>query len=281
MPSRFMLLTALTMLAFAGNSLFCRLALVEGSIDALSFTGIRLSSGAAMLCALVLLRRQTVLGRGNWASATALLVYAAGFSWAYIQLSAAAGALILFAAVQATMVGYALAHGERFGLRQSGGVLIAATGLVVLLLPGWQAPSLAAAAVMGVAGMAWGMYSLRGRGVPDPLGETAGNFLRATPLALAIMWLGGPVLEAQPSGVLYALASGVLTSGLGYALWYAVVPRLQASTAAMVQLSVPVIAAVGGVLLLGEALTLRLVLSGLAVLGGIAIFIGARARSRG
>lgn len=277
-PSSVALFTALAMLAFAGNSLLCRLALAGGSIDALSFTGIRLASGAGVLAALVLMRRGSLSRSGNWVSALALLVYAVGFSWAYINLSAAAGALILFGAVQATMMGAALYQGERFGSRQTLGVVIAATGLVVLLLPGWQAPPLLAALVMALAGVAWGVYSLRGRGVPDPLRETAGNFLRATPLAVAMALLGGLSLRTQPVGVLYALASGVLTSGLGYALWYLVLPRLQAATAAMVQLSVPVVAAVGGVLLLAEPITLRLTLSGMAVLGGIAIFIISRAR---
>lgn len=276
-PLYLSLFTALAMLAFAGNSVLCRLALADGSIDALSFTWIRLVSGAAILAVLVWMRRGALRGAGNWVSALALLAYAAGFSWAYLHLTAAAGALLLFGAVQATMMGAALYQGERFSAPQTVGVLIAATGLLALLLPGWQAPPLLAAVVMGLAGVAWGVYSLRGRGVPDPLRQTAGNFLRAAAIALMAALASGFAVQAQPIGVVYALASGALTSGLGYALWYLVLPGLSSSTSAMVQLSVPVLAAIGGVALLAEPLSLRLTLSGLAVLGGIALFIRRRA----
>ena len=266
-------LTLLTMLAFAGNSLLCRVALRETAIDAASFTTIRLVSGALVLWLIATWLRRGKSGDGNWISAAALFAYAAAFSFAYLELTAATGALILFGAVQATMIGRGLAGGERFAPLQVVGLVLALAGLVGLLLPGLSAPPLGGSLLMLGAGIAWGVYSLRGRGAGDPTRVTAGNFLRAVPLAavLSIATLSGASLD--PAGVGYAIASGALASGVGYAIWYSVLPALKATHAATVQLSVPVIAAIGGVLFLAEALSLRLVLASIAILGGIALVI--------
>ncbi len=276
--SRPVVLTVLAMLAFAGNSLLCRAALQHTSIDAATFTSVRLATGAVTLAVLVALRRSGPAWRaGNWPSAAALCVYAAGFSLAYVSLTAATGALLLFGAVQATMIGHGLYRGERLRPLPLAGLVMAFAGMGALLLPGLSAPPLGAAALMMVAGMAWGVYSLRGRSGGDPTDTTAGNFLRATPLALlvSVATLGQAAWDWPGLG--YAAASGALASGVGYALWYAALPSLRATQAATVQLSVPVIAAVGGVALLGEPLTLRLSLASIAILGGIALVIRDRA----
>lgn len=282
MPSlRIIALTALTMLAFAGNSLLCRLALQETAIDPASFTSIRLASGALLLWLVVRCGRSGRSGRsgrGDWRSAGALFAYAAGFSFAYLSLTAATGALLLFAAVQATMIGAALWRGERLLRLQVVGLLLALAGLVGLLLPGLAAPPPAGALLMLGAGVAWGVYSLRGAGASHPTLVTAGNFLRAALLALLPSLLLWPRLSLDGAGVGYAIASGALASALAYAIWYAVLPALTATRAASVQLSVPVLAALGGVVLLGEPLTLRLVLASLAILCGIALVLRGRFR---
>ncbi|WP_411877644.1 DMT family transporter [Polaromonas sp. YR568] len=265
-------LTAMAMLAFAANSLLCRAALKHTAMDAASFTTLRLVSGALMLWLLVKLKSGGT-GRGSWLSGLALFVYAAGFSFAYSSLPAASGALLLFGAVQATMVAHGVWAGERFRGWQLAGLLLAFGGLVGLLLPGLSAPPLFGAALMLAAGVAWGVYSLRGRGQGDPARVTAGNFLRAAPMAVVLSLLTISHVSLDGAGVALALASGVLTSAVGYVIWYAALPALKASSAATVQLSVPVIAALGGVLLLGEAITLRLVLASVAILGGIALVI--------
>ncbi len=270
------LLTVLAMLAFAANSVLCRLALRDGAIDPATFTVIRLVSGALVLWAIVRIRSPQVPGRGNWPSALALLAYAAGFSFAYLDLTAATGALLLFGAVQATMTGAGLARGERFAAVQVAGLALAAGGLVWLLLPGLDAPPVIAATLMLAAGVAWGIYSLRGRAAGDPTAVTAGNFLRAAPLSLLLLPLAWT--SPLPSGVLMAIASGALASGVGYAIWYSALPRLRASSAATVQLSVPLLAAIAGIVLLGEPPTLRLALAGVAILGGIALVVLPRAR---
>ncbi len=271
--ARVVALTSLTMIAFAGNSVLCRIALKDTSIDAASFTTIRLISGAMMLWLIVQMRSGTRSGRGNWSSALALIVYAIAFSYAYVSLSTASGALLLFGAVQATMIGYGIWTGERLRRLQLLGLLLAFGGLVGLFLPGLTAPPLVGSLLMLSAGVAWGVYSLRGKGAGDPTRVTAGNFMRAVPVtvALSVFTLGSASVDA--AGVWYAVASGALASGMGYALWYTVLPALKATHAATVQLSVPVIAAVGGVLFLGEPITLRLTLASTAILGGIALVI--------
>lgn len=311
---RLWLLTALTMLAFAANSLLCREALVSGSIDAASFTLVRMVSGALVLMMLAFMQSRTARApesiqdsnskqasdpkqvpkrarlAGNWRSALALLGYAAAFSFAYLSLTAATGALLLFGAVQATMIGYGLWAGERPNRLQLFGMLLALLGLGWFLLPGVAAPDSVGALLMLLAGVCWGVYSLLGRGAASPLYATAGNFVRSVPLALLLYGViaavgmasqgeivgqgeGSEIFSVSAIGVLYGIGSGAIASGLGYALWYAVLPRLEATTAATVQLSVPIIAAFGGLLLLDEPLSLRLTLCSTAVLGGIALVV--------
>lgn len=280
---RLALLTALAMLAFAANSLLCRIALRDGHIDAASFTAIRLFGGALALWLIVRLRRRgpAVPPAGNLPSALALFLYAAGFSWAYLQLSAATGALLLFGAVQASMILWGLWRGERLALGQVCGLLLAGAGLGVLLLPGVSAPALLPALAMLLAGVAWGVYSLRGRGVGDATAHTAGNFLRSLPLAVLLGLVGLPRAHLDGAGVLYALLSGALASGVGYALWYAVLPALRATQAATVQLSVPLITALLAVLLLGEPFSARLLLASALLLGGVAwVLLGRQAAAR-
>ena len=261
------------MVAFAGNSLLCRMALTATSIDAASFTTIRMVSGALTLWCIVRARRGSVEGKGSWPSALALFAYAAAFSFAYLTLTAATGALLLFGAVQATMIAWGLRSGDRFGPWQIAGLACAIAGLVGLLLPGLSAPPLVGAALMLSAGVAWGIYSLRGRGAGDPTRVTAGNFMRAAAFSGALSLAMLPAVSIDAAGALYAIASGALASGLGYVSWYSALTHLSASVAATVQLSVPAIAAAGGVLLLGEELTVRLVLASAAILGGIALVI--------
>ena len=270
---RIFALTLLAMLAFAGNSLLCRIALSHTSIDAATFTTVRLASGALMLVLLARPWRKSPAGKGNWLSALALFAYAAGFSLAYLSLTAATGALLLFGAVQATMVGHGLCKGERLCAAQLAGMALAAGGLLGLLLPGLQAPPLQEALLMLGAGVAWGVYSLRGRGAGDPLRVTAGNFLRAAPIAVLLSVATAGSLSPDPLGIAYAVASGALASGIGYALWYSALPSLSATGAATVQLSVPIIAAIGGIVFLDEAASLRLLLAATAILGGIALVI--------
>jgi drug/metabolite transporter (DMT)-like permease len=271
--TRIIFLTSLAMLAFASNSLLCRVALKLTSIDAASFTAVRLLSGALVLWLVVRFRGGHSSAAGNWLSALALFAYAAGFSFAYVSLPAATGALLLFGAVQTTMIGYGVWNGERLRGAQLVGFILAFGGLAGLLVPGLSAPPLVGAVLMLCAGAAWGVYSLRGRGAGDPTRVTAGNFLRAAPMAvvLSLLMLRGLSLDA--AGVWYAVASGALTSGIGYVIWYTALPGLKATQAAIVQLSVPVIAALGGIIFLAESVSLRLVLASVAILGGIALVI--------
>ena len=271
---RIIVLTSLAMIAFAGNSLLCRAALKHTGIDAASFTTIRLISGALTLWLVVSISRGTQTGRGNWLSAFALFAYAAGFSFAYVSLPAATGALLLFGAVQATMIGHGIWAGERLLRLQLAGLVLALAGLVGLLLPGLSAPPAFGSLLMLGAGVAWGVYSLRGKkSGGDPTRVTAGNFLRAVPIAAALSVLMVDRTSLDSAGFWYAVSSGALASGIGYAIWYTALPALKAAKAATVQLSVPVIAALGGIVFLGEPLTLRLVLSSVAILGGIALVI--------
>lgn len=276
---RLWLLVAAAMLAFAGNSVLCRLALRDGGIDAASFTSLRLVSGALVLWLIVRLRGGARTG-GDMLSAFALFVYAAGFSFAYLSLSTGTGALILFGAVQATMIGRGLLAGERLSPVQWCGLALAMAGLVGLLLPGVSAPPVVGALLMLAAGIAWGAYSLRGRGAGDATAKTAGNFLRAVPFALVLSVIMLRDVHADTVGIACAIVSGALTSGIGYAVWYTALPQLRATSAATVQLSVPALAAIAGIVLLGEAPTWRLVLATLAILGGIAMVVRVRSRAR-
>ncbi|GAB3502974.1 DMT family transporter [Curvibacter fontanus] len=270
---RLIAITALALFAFAGNSLLCRAALQHTPIDAASFTTIRMVSGALTLWLLVQFTRREAAGRGSWPSALALFAYAAAFSFAYVSLPAGTGALLLFGSVQTGMIGWGLFKGERFSTVQWGGLLLALAGLLGLLLPGLSAPPLGAALLMVTAGLAWSVYSLRGRGAGDPTRVTAGNFVRTVPVALFMSLLFMNSAQVDTAGALYAVASGAITSGLGYAIWYTGLPHLKATSAATLQLSVPVIAAMGGIAWLGEPLTLRLLLASAAILGGIALVI--------
>lgn len=284
-PLRIVLLVAVAMLAFAGNSLLCRMALKHTAIDPASFTSMRLLTGACMLWLVVRLEggpraavKLGVWGAGNWWSAGALFVYAAGFSFAYVSMTAATGALLLFGSVQATMIGYGVVQGERLRVPQLAGLVLALAGLVALMLPGLTAPPWPSALSMVAAGVAWGVYSLRGKlvktkGVSSATQVTAGNFLRAVPMALGLSLVMAPQWVYDRNGLLLAAVSGALASGLGYAIWYHALPALKATQAATVQLSVPVVAALGGVMLLGEVITPTLVLASCAILGGIALVI--------
>jgi len=287
MRSRILLLTSLAMIAFASNSLLCRLALKQTGIDAASFTFFRILSGALALGFIVKIRRAPKNPRpflsshafpptaGNWTSAFALFLYAAAFSFAYSQLTAGTGALLLFGAVQATMIFWALRKGERLRAIQIVGFIAAVAGLIVLVLPGISAPPLLSSILMLAAGVAWGIYSLRGKSAHDAIAATTGNFLRATPFAAAIFIIMLTRVDLDRAGIVYAIISGAITSGLGYVIWYSVLSDsergLGRTAAATVQLSVPVLTATGGILLLHEPLTLRYVLASVAVLGGIAL----------
>jgi drug/metabolite transporter (DMT)-like permease len=274
-------LTAVAMLAFAANSLLCRLALQRGEIDPVSFAGIRLVSGAIMLAVIVRFRSERPApGHADWLAAAMLFAYVAFFSFAYLTLSAGTGALILFGAVQLTMFSVGLRSGEKFGSVAWLGLALAVAGLVYLVSPGVAAPPLVGAALMAIAGVAWGVYSLRGRGVADPLTATAGNFARAAPLALLLSasFIINARAYANEAGIALAIASGALTSGIGYVIWYAALSKLSAMRAATVQLSVPLIAAFGGVAFLSEAITPRLAAASATILGGIAMVLISKSR---
>lgn len=279
--ARVLTLTLLAMLAFAGNSLLCRVALRDTTIDPATFSSVRIVAGAVVLGLIARVRNagpNLKSGGGSWASALALFGYVAAFSFAYVSLPAATGALLLFGSVQATMIGFSLAQGERLRPRQILGLCCALGGLVGLLLPGLAAPPWLGSALMLAAGFAWGIYSLRGRrggvaGASDPTQTTAENFLRAVPFTLALSAIALPWMSFDVTGVIYALISGALASGVGYAIWYTALRGLSGTQAATVQLIVPVLAASGGILLLGERPTERLAIAALAILGGIWLMI--------
>lgn len=278
MPSpRTLSLTMAAMLAFAANSVLCRLALAKAGLDPLAFTLIRLASGAVMLTLLLAVRsksRGSFQVSGNWRAAMALLIYAATFSLAYVSLPAGSGALLLFGAVQVTMIVRGLMLGHALKPGQWLGLVLALGGVAVLVSPGVSAPSPAGAFLMILSGIAWGFYSLLGLKSGDALAATTGNFLRASPIALGLALLLGHLAGIGGEGLLYAVLSGAVASGLGYALWYAALTGLTPHQAASVQLSVPVITALGATATLGEDITLRLILASLAVLGGIALVVG-------
>jgi drug/metabolite transporter (DMT)-like permease len=273
---RTLLATAFALAAFAANSILCRLALAPNSagadrIDPATFTSIRLVSGAIVLALIVALHaRRKANEAGDWVSGAMLFLYAVAFSFAYLGLTAGTGALILFGSVQATMLGVTIVGKQRPSPRQWIGLALAVGGLVYLLAPGLSAPPLDRALLMTVAGVAWGVYSLRGRTVSEPVLATAGNFLRAAPFALIVSVAFFASTKVTAHGALLALTSGAITSGLGYVIWYTALPALGATRAAIVQLLVPVLAAVGGVVLLSETLTERLVIAAAVTLSGVA-----------
>lgn len=291
-----LLFTCIAMIAFAANSLLARAALSAGAIDGVSFTAVRLVAGAVTL--VVLLRfqrrgsyfdaaggsRRDDAAFGSWASGFALFAYAIAFSLAYLRLGAATGALILFSSVQFSMIAWGLLHGHRPIVREVAGLVIAAVAFAWLLAPGAATPDLAGAVLMTASGIAWGVYSLRGRGSRNPLADTAGNFVRAVPFGLLMLVLSasafaGPELtglKLTGRGTVLAIVSGAVTSGLGYAIWYRALPSLSPMHAATVQLTVPILAALGAVAFLSETLTLRLVVASVVILGGVAVSILSR-----
>jgi drug/metabolite transporter (DMT)-like permease len=282
-----LLLTTVALVAFASNSILCRLALGAREIDAASFTLVRLLSGAStlLLVRAAVARRAapktvTTATSGPWVPAALLFIYAAPFSFAYIRLSAGTGALILFACVQATMLIGAIRSGERFQWLEGIGLAIALAGLTYLVSPGLSAPSPLGSALMATAGVSWGLYSLRGRGSVDPLGDTTLNFIWALPLALLVSLVAVRGTHLSARGIALATASGALASGLGYTIWFAALRGLTAIRAATVQLTVPVLAAAGGVLLLQESVTVRLVVSAALILGGVGLALAGRVRAR-
>jgi drug/metabolite transporter (DMT)-like permease len=268
--------TALALVAFAANSIICRMALGDETIDAASFASIRLASGALVLMLIVGVQGKSPGQKhpGSWASAGMLFLYAVTFSFAYVSLSAGTGALILFGAVQATMILGGLWQGERLRRAEWCGLVIALFGLIYLLLPGWKAPSLSGGILMATAGIAWGVYSLRGRGVSHPIAITADNFLRSVPMVLVVSVVAVSSMTISAKGVILAALSGGVTSGLGYVAWYSALRELTATRAAVAQLLVPVIAATGGVVILSEQVSLRLIVSAIMIIGGVgAIFL--------
>lgn len=282
-PSRTVLLTVLAMLAFAANSVLCRLALGQGSIDAVGFTEIRTLSGAVTLLVLFLLTAKDKslarLKRPSPLQFLSLTGYMVFFSYAYISLAAGTGALILFGAVQITMFLVALRQGEHFPPMAWAGLLIAVAGLVYLVSPGLSAPDPVGAILMVVAGISWGIYSLLGRGAADPLGTTMVNFIYASLLTTVLTVIMMSDLSITAEGAIYAILSGAIASGCGYAIWYAALKGLTASRAATVQLTVPAIAAIGGALLLSEDISLRLAIAGIATLGGVGIVLSQRMKA--
>lgn len=263
------------MLAFAANSLLCRMALVESATSPAMFTAVRLTSGALLLLLLAQRRPARVARQGSWKGAGALFVYAAAFSFAYVSMSTGTGALLLFGAVQLTMIGYGWMRGERLTGWQSAGLLLALTGLVILLLPGLSPPPLLAALTMFIAGIAWGIYSILGKGAASGLAVTTGNFAYSLVFVAALLVvtvaLGGAQWDLK--GVLLGGASGAVASAFGYAIWYYVLPYHSATNAATIQLSVPVLAVLAGWLLLAEPVTAQIVMASIAILSGIAIVI--------
>jgi drug/metabolite transporter (DMT)-like permease len=274
-------LTTLTMIAFASNSILNRLALGKQTIDATSYTAIRLTSGAIMLFVIANLQKKSGESalRGGWLSAAFLFLYAIAFSFAYLSLTAGTGALILFGAVQITMIVVALRSGERPHLWEWLGLFLALGGLVYLVLPGLAAPSPLGSALMTIAGICWGFYTLRGRGSQNPLADTAGNFVYAVPMIILLRLITWNNIHLSAQGILLAILSGAVASGVGYVIWYAALRGLTTTRAAIVQLSVPMIAAWGGVAFLAEHVSVRLLLAGALILGGIALSVLSRRRS--
>ena len=277
-----LLLTSLALVAFAANSILCRLALGAQAIDAESFTIVRLLSGSLALMIILWFtgRAGNKTSRGSWPASVALFLYAAAFSYAYISLDTGTGALILFGAVQVTMIVLSIRAGNRLHVLEWAGVGTAFAGFVLLILPGVSAPSTSGFLLMSLAGVAWGIYTLMGKGSKDPLADTSYNFLRTTPMALILVLMAlSSSAEYSSQGILLAVLSGAIASGLGYTIWYTALRGLSTTQAAVVQLSVPVIAAMGGVAFSEETITLRLLESAVLILGGILLVVLGRHRT--
>jgi len=270
-----LILTSIALIAFAANSVLCRLALGEGTIDASSFTAIRLLSGILMLWIILLTKRKknNISSSGSWIAAIMLFLYAAAFSFAYISLETATGALILFGAVQLTMIISAHVKGERLSALEWLGVLIALAGFIYLVLPGASAPSVGGFVLMALAGIAWGFYSLIGGDSTNPLADTTINFTKTLPFIIILIAFSIPYFNISFGGVVLAVSSGAIASGLGYVIWYMALRGLKSSQAAVVQFLVPVLAATGGVIFISEEISLRLIISSVMILGGVVIVI--------
>jgi len=278
--SRTAALTGAALIAFAANSLLCRWALGQHHIDAASFSTLRVIAGAVTLGIILMARNRGVFPRlaPDWRSVAALCAYMLGFSFAYLSLSAGTGALILFGCVQLTMFIVSLRGGEAFSALSWGGLGVAFAGLIYLVSPGLSAPDPLGAVLMGAVGVAWGAYSLLGRGAKDPLATTAANFAFSVPVVLAASIIAFSQMHLSQTGLLLAVASGAIASGCGYVIWYAALRGLSGTRAAVVQLAVPVIAAIAGVAFLGEHVTMRLLIASAATLGGVAIVLAQRGR---
>lgn len=270
------------LLAFAGNSVLCRLALGQNSIDAASFTIIRLLSGSIVLAVILIMSNRGITGlsqgtsKGSWLASLMLFVYAIAFSFGYVSLDTGTGALILFGSVQLTMILFSIFSGNKLHYSEWGGLVIAFAGFVYLVMPTLATPSLTGFLLMTVAGIAWGIYTLRGKGSLSPISDTAYNFIRTTPLVLVIFLVSYPDASLSQTGVILAVVSGAITSGLGYALWYIALGGLSISQAAVIQLFVPIIAAIGGIIFGGENISSRLIISSVMVLGGIFVLMFGR-----
>lgn len=273
-------LTTIAMVAFAANSVLARLAFATAGAEPLGYTGIRLAAGALTLALLLLLRRQPLRLAGSWTGAASLFGYAILFSVAYVLLGAGTGALILFASVQIGILGWAIYRGDRPSLVEWLGLALAFAALIYLVSPGLVAPNPLGALLMVAAGLCWAAYTLIGRGSAAPLADTAGNFIRSAPFAIVMIFAGLVTHGITPLATLYAILSGALASGVGYAIWYAVLPALNRTRAAIVQLTVPAIAATGGVLFIGEAPTPRLLVATVGIVGGVAVALLAASRRR-
>jgi len=267
--------TVFALVAFAFNSILCRLALGAEAIDAASFTLIRLISGAVTLVAISLFfdRKESNEKRGNWFSAFFLFAYAVCFSFAYVNLTTGTGALVLFGSVQATMIFVALLKGERPKILEWLGLIFALGGLIYLVFPGLSSPPFFSSALMAIAGIAWGFYTLRGKGSTNPLADTTGNFVRAVPMVILLSLPFIYQIRLSPRGILLAVLSGAIASGIGYSVWYAALKFHTATRAAILQLSVPALAATGGVIFLAETISLHLLLATILILGGISLAI--------
>lgn len=273
-------LTIFALIAFAANSVLCRLALGQGAIDAAAFTAIRITSGAVLLLTLFWLQNlktrsesQSSKTHGSWLSAGMLFLYAAPFSFAYLTLDTGTGALILFGAVQITMILTALLQGNKLHYLEWVGLITAFAGFVYLVLPGVSAPPLEGFLLMSLAGLGWGLYTVRGKGSKNPLADTTFNFARAVPFAILLLVLALKHMHVSTSGILLAVASGAIASGIGYTIWYMALRGLSTSQAAVVQLSVPIIAAFGGVIFVAESITIRLIVASILILGGIGLVV--------